>query len=290
MSKKANTLNSLPLSGKVDFLNKLASNFVEYTKFDAYLCPKYQEFTVTYKQANNEESNIRYYALKKLACSNEEKKTQGFIKQAFDTRRVNQDIQRIPRRNLQFWHRSDEFIDEEKQKKLNAFTQLYSVAKKIKEEFETRPDWHDSYARILTDALERTLRVKQGDGDIDPEQLKYLEQLIDTRYGLRINDLEKVSELVLYNNILKKDEHLLKRGVIYRDKENNDNLEEKVMNILSKMNKNSNDNNGVNIYTNGDNSNNLNEVLGSLFNGGTRKDGEKQVTRTITISITDSAE
>lgn len=289
MGRIRDNIQDLPLSCKANFLKQLASNFREYSVYDDNLCPKYQEITVSYKQCNNEDANIRYHTLKKIACLGEENK--GFVKKAFDTRRVNQEVDRIPRRNLQFWHRSDEFIDEEKQGKINAFAHLYSVAKKIREEFETRPDWHDSYARILVDALERTLRIRQADGDIDPEQLKYLEQLLETRYGLAIDKIERHGELELYNKILKKDESLLKRGVIYKDKEKSEDLEEKIMNILAKLNKQENSTQGVNIYTNGNNSNNnLNEVLGSLFSGGARKEGEKTVTRTITISITDSAE
>jgi len=88
------------------------------------------------------------------------KEDAGFKKVAFDTRRTDQETERNPRSNLQYWHRSAEFIDSEDQKKVVTFAKLIKPLTTIREKFGNQPEYHNSYSRILLETVERTL--KQG--------------------------------------------------------------------------------------------------------------------------------
>jgi hypothetical protein len=192
----------------------------------------------------------------------------NFIKQAFDTRRIDQDHDRNPRSNLQYWHRSQEFIEEEDQIKLDLFAKLLPALDRIKNKFGAQPEYLQSYAKVLHETVLRTLRVKEGDLDIYRPQINYLEQLLDTRYRLSMQSLAHMPEVELYNLLIKKDESLLKRGSF---------LPNSVLTSEAAINKS------------GDQGVTQQAIVNAIFgNNNFRKDSEKSVTRTITITVTDT--
>lgn len=282
-------LNELSLNGKSLLLERIAGDFYNYSEKNKFDFQNKQIYQVLARDENIDvKTKARTAALSVL-------RGKSIVKKSFDTRRVNQELDVVPRRNLQFWHRDQEFINPEDQSKIDVFAKLNKICQEIKSDFRTRPDWHDSYARILTDAIERALRIKQGDNDIDRAQLAYLEQLIDTRYRLPMAVIEKMSEAGIRNKILSKDENLLKRGLIY-DNIKKENLESN--NVTNENTKSVGGNpNIINIYpaevkqANGNSDGgNTKQILSTLFGGesGLRRDGEKNVTRTITITINDN--
>lgn len=136
------------------------------------------------------------------------------VKQAFDTRRINQETERNPREGLQNYHRSEPYILSDQQTKINTLAKLLVVSAGLKDKFGATPDWHNSYSRVLYDNLQRTLAT-HSDGTYDPSdaQFNYLEQLLETRYRLSFEQIDQSSLEKLSEIVLGKDEKLLKRGI-----------------------------------------------------------------------------
>lgn len=141
------------------------------------------------------------------------------VKRAFDTRRINQNTEFNPRRNLQYYQRSEAFIDDETENKVQLFIKVKAATDELRQQFIGEPDWLDSYTRILCNAVDQTLRVDQKDFDYSPTQLDYLSELLYVRYRLRPEDIISASTLELKDKFLHKDEKLLRRGVFvnYQD-------------------------------------------------------------------------
>jgi hypothetical protein len=135
------------------------------------------------------------------------------VKVAFDTRRINQYTETNPRRNLQNYHRSDPFITKDAAEKIKTLFKLKTAVDLIKESFTGDPDWHDSYCRVLSAALDRTLRLEQKDMDFAQPQFNYLEELLYLRYRLRDEDIVKLNEKELRDIILDRDERLLHKQI-----------------------------------------------------------------------------
>lgn len=135
------------------------------------------------------------------------------IKKAFDTRRINQYTDYNPRRNLQYYHRSEPFLTKDNSEKIKTFFKLKTAIDSIKEDFIGDPEWHDSYCRILCSALDRTLRIEQKDMDFSKPQIDYLEELLYLRYRLKNEDITKLNEKELRNIILDRDEKLLYKQI-----------------------------------------------------------------------------
>lgn len=191
---------------------------------------------------------------------------------AFDTRRVDQEGSRNPRKNLQYWHRSDQFIDEADEANLKTFAKLAKVLGKLKNKLGTSPEWFESYSRQLYDNVFRILRVKESDLDIFRPQMSYLEQLIFARYRLSMEDLKKFSEEKITDRILSKDEDLIGRAS-YLDETKPDE---------PNMIKDSNSSNAIQKTT-------QESIVNAIFGGeGMRRDGERTVERVITIKITEN--
>jgi hypothetical protein len=136
-----------------------------------------------------------------------------FVKIAFDTRRINQYTDYNPRRNLQYYHRSEPFITKDSSEKIKTFFKLKTAVDSIKEDFLGDPEWLDSYCRILSAALDRTLRVEQKDMDFFKPQMDYLEELLYLRYRLKNDDITRLNEKEIRNIILDKDERLLHKQI-----------------------------------------------------------------------------
>ncbi len=265
----------LPLSAKISLLNNLSNDYLDFIRTGNV--PK----MVQYKVLESEDRSIRQSAreaaletiksdfIEKLASDIQPKK---LVKNAFDTRRVDQLNDRVPRKNLQYWHRSDQFINEEDSSKLKTFAKLASVLDKIKKELGTQPEWFESYARQLYDNVHRILRVKESDLDIFRPQLSYLEQLVFARYRLSIENLEKYSDEQIEKKILSKDEDLIGRSEYLRSTSSPTNDEVQIKNS-----------DGQNFQMTKDSF--INAIFGS---GSLRRDGEKTVERTITITLRDN--
>jgi hypothetical protein len=259
--------NNLPLDGKASLCEKIAQDYESYIDLGMTLCPT----NPTYKIIAREE-NLGIKLEARLAAFKSFDSPAPIIKQAFDTRRVNQETDRNPRQNLQYWHRADAFIDKEDEGKLTIFANLMSILNDIKTDFGTQPEWFESYSRILYDNVHRILRIKQADLDIFKPQLSYLEQLVFARYRLSMEDLSKFSKEDIRAKLLSKDEALLKRGNYLNETGITKGSAVENKNIVIDGSKTTQE-----------------SLIQALFGGGAiRKDGEKNVSRTITITISDN--
>lgn len=142
----------------------------------------------------------------------------GMVKLAFDTRRVNQETDYIPRRGLQNYHRSEAFLSEATSNKIQNFAKIKRGLEDLKLKLGKQPEWQDSYARVLLSTIDRAIRADQKDGDYAETQpgvgsLDYLEELLFTRYRLDMNSIASKSEDELNKIILAKDESLTRKDV-----------------------------------------------------------------------------
>jgi hypothetical protein len=252
----------LPLDAKITLLHKMAEDFEYYLSEGGATCPREQ----TYRFSSRDEDRGIVRIARSSALNSLSK---PITKVAFDTRRVDQEHDRNPRKNLQYYHRADAFIDEDDNSKLNKFAKLLNVVGEIKKDLGAEPEWFESYARQLHDQLTRILRVKQADLDIFKPQLSYLEQLLYARYRLNMDDLEKLSAVDLRARILSKDESLIKRGDYLRATGVVDDKPKQIVVDGKQTTQES--------------------IVNAIFGGDNlRKDGERTVERTITIKIVDS--
>lgn len=257
----------LPLSGNAELLYQLSGDFYNMAKDGATKVASKRIYVINCDdEADNIRRSARKAALRKIA------ENQEIRKYAIDTRNIDQETIRNPRANLQYWHRSDQFIDQEMQEKLDVFSKLHTVLEEIKEAYGKEPEYHDSYARVLYGHTERTLRIKEGDKDIFAPQVSYLEQLLFARYRLSMEEIKRMSVVEIKKAILKKDEDLLKRGA-YLDR-------------TGGITKDSGD--SRQIVIDGNSKHTPQNIVEAIFgNNEFRRDGEKKATRTITITITD---
>lgn len=165
--------------------------------------------------SRQQSSSLRKKLLTSIASNNSE-----MIKVAFDTRRVNQETDYIPRRGLQNYHRSEKFISDTMMEKIQAFSRLATVLNKLKNEYGKEPEWQDSYTRVLSAAIDKGLRKYQSDSDYSEMQpsvgsLDYLQELMYVRYRITPDDLLVMSEQKLCQALLDKDEALLRKGAPY---------------------------------------------------------------------------
>lgn len=245
----------LDLSSISNLLNKFSKDYT-HSNLIGKSCIAYTVIGTDEDQSI--ESTARLAFLKSL--------NNPIIKQAFDTRKINQETERNPRGNLQFYHRTDPFISEEDQNKINLFSKLTQPLNEIKQSFGSTPEYLNSYARVLLEAVDNVLRVKDGQLDIFRPQMEYLSQILFLRYRLSNEDLEQKTPGELKKIILAKDETLLKRGLMPLP-----NLTTSASQITKTTNINSPEN-----------------LVQALFQPNLRLNGEKTVERTITITIKDS--
>lgn len=137
------------------------------------------------------------------------------IKNAFDTRFINQETDFISRRGLQNYNRSEQFISEGVSFKLKLFKKLKECLDDIYDQYGKEPEWQDSYCRILKNTLDKALRVDQNDQEFSTTQpsvgnLEYITELLYVRYRIDINLLKEKNKEDIKSIILKKDEELIK--------------------------------------------------------------------------------
>lgn len=155
-----------------------------------------------------EAMKVRMKFLSKISDKN-------IVKIAFDTRKINQETDYIPRRGLQNYHRSEKFISEAIAFKVQAFTKLSKILENLKNQYGREPEWQDSYTRVLHSTVNKNLII-DGDefSDTQPSMtsLGYLEELMYVRYRLTPDNLNTLSEVDLTDKILSKDELLVRKG------------------------------------------------------------------------------
>lgn len=144
-----NSSKSLSLDGCVSLVNKLVDDFVLFTKGEEIPDSR------IYKIASREEPisvsrSARMAGLKKVGFHQELKKNAFFMydgstvcqkKYGIDTRRIDQEHERVPRGNLQYWNRSQQFVDDIDYDKLNAFARLLEPLSEIKDKFGADPEY-----------------------------------------------------------------------------------------------------------------------------------------------------
>ena len=251
--------NVLRANGYAELSHKMAQDYLVYSTSQKEL-PN----TLRYKVKNCDESTnvllqARIAAFKKIL-------SHGIKKVAFDTRRIDQENTRNPRENLQYWVRTDQFINEEMQSKIDIFSKILKPLNELKMSYGHQPEWHGSYTRTLLESVNRILRIKEGDLDIFQPQLSYLEQLIFARYRLDMEQLSKISDNDFKDLVLKKDENLIRRGVYLNS---------------------TGDLDSPRLVKGIDNSTQQGIINAIFGNTDFRKDGERIVERTITITIRD---
>ncbi len=257
-------MDKLSSGTRAKLLLKIAEDFSFYMEKGTDFVPAEQTFIVPTVPDITANVSARIAAFTELSSS-------GFEKKAFDTRRIDQETERNPRGNLQYWNRSQAFIEEADSKKLKTFSKLGKVLDDVRTEFGKEPEWFDSYARQLYDNVNRILRIKQADLDIFKPQMSYIEQLISMRYHISLDDIDKRAEESIRDTILGKDEALLKRGEYLRKTapERSKTGEVQTKNGLEKTTQDS--------------------IVNAIFGSDKlRKDGERTVERTITITIRDN--
>lgn len=144
---------------------------------------------------------------------------QPLVKQAFDTRRIDQETQYIARRGLKHYNRSDEFITESQQGKIADFKKIKNTVQEIKSVYGKDPNWQDSYCRILLSTLDTALRVNVNDGDFADTQTSvgsfdYVDELLFARYRLDVNNISKYGNEELKSIILNKDKSLFRDAAV----------------------------------------------------------------------------
>lgn len=254
---------SISLEGYVELISKFASDYAAFSESQSEI-PRKLTYTVTSKvEPARVERGARVAALKEYC------KASGIQKFAFDTRRFDQETTRNPRSNLQNWIRSEQFIDGDTQGKIDIFSKMLKPLEELKQAYGTQPEWHDSYSRTLYDHVHRILRVKEADLDIFRPQIAYLEQLMFARYRLSMEELKRIKEADFKEAILKKDENLLKRGA-YLNVTQSEATKQSALSVK--------DGNGITQES----------IVNAIFgNNNIRREGEKTVERTITITIRD---
>lgn len=152
--------------------------------------------------------------LSRVAALSSVVRSSGLTKTAFDTRRIDQNTQYNPRRNLQYYIRGPSFIDSQDESKIESFGKLKAVVASIKDEFIGEPEWFDSYASDLDHILEKIFYVADGKNfDFSVSAIQHLEQVLDTRYRLSLEDINKATHDSLRKIIIHKDERLEKSGI-----------------------------------------------------------------------------
>jgi len=211
--------------------------------------------------------------------------TNTLVKLAFDTRRIDQETEYNPRRGLQNYSRSDAFLSVSMGDKLKKLAVLRDVLLELKTKFGKEPEWQDSYSRILLSTLDKTLRINEEDGDFTDTQpgvgnIDYVEQLLQMRYRLSFEDLGRLDRQVLGQTILNKDEELL-----YKDLN-------KVIG-LKKSNKQEDENIKMGmpeapITRHEIVTHSYDALIDKLFGGITATKENKNVERTVSITVKDS--
>ena len=188
----------------------------------------------------------------------------AFTKVAFDTRRIDQETEYNPRRGLQNYQRSQDFVNQNMGQKIKNFAKVRRVLADLKNVYGKEPEWQDSNCRVLLSTLDKGLRVGINDGDFSESQpgvgsLDYIEELMHVRYRLGFDQLTSMAEADLRRVILSKDEEFTRKDV-------NQSLEITKRDVATQA---------------------YDTLMDKLFNGCRASEENPDVERTVTITIRD---
>ena len=143
---------------------------------------------------------------------------QGFNKIAFDTRLMDQETEYNPRRGLQNYNRSEAFLSEALSNKVKSFAKLRKVLNQLKDVYGKEHEWQDSNARVLLTTIDSGLRTIAQDENFSVNQpgtgsFDYIEELLNVRYRLTVDNLTSMGDAQLKNIILSKDEELIRKDI-----------------------------------------------------------------------------
>lgn len=228
----------------------------------------YMDIMNTIKETSTKDSSLksRVYYLAKIASVSEDDKSDPIVKLAFDTRHIDVETYYNPRRNLQHYHRSEQFISEAAKNTISAFKKLKSIVDTLKEKFQKTDEWKEAYLRNLSSNLDKCLRDGIDDEEYSESQnslssIHYIKEILFNRYRLTEEDLENMSDIEIKERLLSKDPEL--------------------KNFNSKPYKDSN------LSKQEISGSSYNEILAKLFSLPEVSKDLKEVSRTITITITD---
>jgi hypothetical protein len=260
----------LPLDGCANLISNLVDDFASSARNGSEM-PSKKVYKV---QASLEPGIVKRAA--RTAAMRAMLPPDELRKVAFDTRRINQETERVPRANLQYWNRSQQFLDEEAKNRIKSLAKLIKPLEMIRDKYGHHPEYFQSYARSLHDSVKRAIKVDEEELDIFRPQIDYLEQLLFARYRLSLEDLQKKQPKNIYDQLIKRDEDLIRRDAYL--KVTNDAGDDGVKQSSFSLGK---DGNGLNATT-------QDSIINAIFgNKDLRRDGEKKVERTITITIKD---
>ncbi len=266
----------LQLDGNCTLLDKIATDYTKLVDANAAEIPANR----VYKINCSTEAAVVSRSARKAALS---KMPGGFLKTAFDTRRIDQEEERNPRSNLQHWNRSAPFIEDDDQHKIDAFSKLLKPLIEVKLAYGGQSDYFNSYSRELYDKINTVLRLDIKDNDIYRPQLAYLEQLLFARYRLGIDEILALGDADLKDRILSKDEVLMKRGV----RVNKDSIKNSLINQNAAKKEAQDPIVAPVKYVGGPTT--QESIIQALFGANDlMKDGVRSSERTVTITIKDS--
>ena len=133
---------SLPLDGCVKLVERLVEDFSKWSESDTADIPNKR----LYKIAAKEEPNGVTRSARKAALKAIKNNDLSLKKFAFDTRRVDQELQGNPRKNLQYYHRSQQYIDAEVHKRMSAFSNLIPALDSIQDKYGDQPEY---FAKLI---------------------------------------------------------------------------------------------------------------------------------------------
>lgn len=148
----------------------------------------------------------------------------SIVKTGLDPRHIDQEVEYNPRRGLQHYHRSENFINESNAEKIKSLNKLHDVMEEIKEQYGKEDGWQDSYARVLFGIIEKTfnkIKSKKDFTDAQPTigSLDYIEELLYVRYRLSFDNLRDLDNFEIKKIILSKDENLIHNPILHEKKE-----------------------------------------------------------------------
>jgi len=163
--------------------NKFANKYYE----------EYKNFLDASLELSHSYFNGRQEILRRQAAINGNAK--GIVKVAFDTRKIDQETQYNPRRGLQNYSRSENFISDANKEKVVLLKKLNLAVSELKQKYGRESEWQDSYARVLSGVIDKTLNKIEKTGDLTDAQptmgsLDYIEELLYVRYRLSFDNIK----------------------------------------------------------------------------------------------------
>ena len=193
------TIKKLSFDEKMNLTVRMLRDYCYYRDNGFSHVPSDQRFSIEFGRIDNQQERMR--ALAELESP--------IKKVAFDSRFVDQERERNPRENLQYWQRTQEFTPLDVQRKVGVLSKIQKVTGALGATYGNQQEWLQSYARQLDDHLKNATMVKDGGVvEVFESQVDYLEQILDTRYLLRLAEVEKMTEEEIGKIILAKDNKL----------------------------------------------------------------------------------